>query len=602
MAGTNFKVKNGLEITSGTLVVSNGAGTNGQVLQSTGTGVEWGTASSGSGTVTSVAATVPSLLSISGSPITTSGTLAITYSGTALPVANGGTGLTTLTAGYIPYGAGTSALGSSANFFWDSTNSRLGIGTSSPGDKLHVEGNIYLGTTSRTIYQGGSSNLTLQVNTGQMVFARSNGSSESMRIDASGRLGIDTTTPSQKLDVHGGIKISGSATLGASAGTVGALLDYQYPTTRLFIGDGSGWDFRISTRASSVTTDRITFLDTGNIGIGTASPAYKLDVNGTLNASGAITQAGSQVLTAGNYTTYVNNGTLTLAVSGTGLTGSASFTANQSGNSTFTVTSNATNANTASTIVARDASGNFSAGTITANLTGNASGSAGSLANALTISSPLTGTSFNGSAAVSIGIPVATTSVNGYLSSTDWTTFNNKGSGTVTSVTGTSPVVSSGGTTPAISMPAATTSVSGYLTSTDWTTFNNKTSNTGTVTSVTGGTYLTGGTITTTGTLAVDATSANTASKVVARDGSGNFSAGTITATLSGNASTATSATSATTATTATNLSGGSVAATTGTFSGTVTIKSGSALGKLTVQTGGSDPVSPAAGDMVWYY
>ncbi len=46
--------------------------------------------------------------------------------------------------------------------------------------------------------------------------------------------------------------------------------------------------------------------------------------------------------------------------------------------------------------------------------------------------------------------------------------------GTVTSVTGTSPVVSSGGTTPVISMPAATTSVSGYLTNTDWTTFNSK--------------------------------------------------------------------------------------------------------------------------------
>ena len=47
-------------------------------------------------------------------------------------------------------------------------------------------------------------------------------------------------------------------------------------------------------------------------------------------------------------------------------------------------------------------------------------------------------------------------------------------SGGVTSVTGTSPVVSSGGTTPAISMPAATNAVSGYLTSTDWDTFNNK--------------------------------------------------------------------------------------------------------------------------------
>jgi hypothetical protein len=52
-----------------------------------------------------------------------------------------------------------------------------------------------------------------------------------------------------------------------------------------------------------------------------------------------------------------------------------------------------------------------------------------------------------------------------------WTT---PATGTVTSVTGTAPVVSSGGATPAISMAAATGSVNGYLTSTDWTTFNNK--------------------------------------------------------------------------------------------------------------------------------
>jgi len=52
LAGTNFKVKNGLEISSGTVVVSNGAGTNGQVLSSTGTGVQWVNAGSGSGDVT----------------------------------------------------------------------------------------------------------------------------------------------------------------------------------------------------------------------------------------------------------------------------------------------------------------------------------------------------------------------------------------------------------------------------------------------------------------------------------------------------------------------------------------------------------------------
>jgi hypothetical protein len=52
----------------------------------------------------------------------------------------------------------------------------------------------------------------------------------------------------------------------------------------------------------------------------------------------------------------------------------------------------------------------------------------------------------------------------------------------VTSVTGTAPVVSSGGLTPAISMAAANTTTNGYLTSTDWNTFNNKGS--GTVTAV----------------------------------------------------------------------------------------------------------------------
>jgi hypothetical protein len=80
----------------------------------------------------------------------------------------------------------------------------------------------------------------------------------------------------------------------------------------------------------------------------------------------------------------------------------------------------------------------------------------------------------SGGTTPAISMPQATTSVDGYLSATDWTTFNNKGSGTVTSVTGTAPVVSSGGATPAISMPAATGSVNGYLTSADWTTFNAK--------------------------------------------------------------------------------------------------------------------------------
>ena len=56
--------------------------------------------------------------------------------------------------------------------------------------------------------------------------------------------------------------------------------------------------------------------------------------------------------------------------------------------------------------------------------------------------------------------------------------------GTVTSVTGTSPISSSGGAAPDISISAAGVSTSGYLSATDWNTFNNKGS--GTVTNLTG--------------------------------------------------------------------------------------------------------------------
>ena len=87
------------------------------------------TAANPQGTVTSVAASVPAFLSVAGSPITTSGTLAITLSGTALPVLNGGTGVTTST------GTGNTVLSAAPTLSGDVTLStgNLVIGTSGKG-------------------------------------------------------------------------------------------------------------------------------------------------------------------------------------------------------------------------------------------------------------------------------------------------------------------------------------------------------------------------------------------------------------------------------------------------------------------------------------
>ena len=88
---------------------------------------------------------------------------------------------------------------------------------------------------------------------------------------------------------------------------------------------------------------------------------------------------------------------------------------------------------------------------------------------------------------VTLNIPIASGTNTGKLSSTDWTTFNNKGSGTVTSVsaltlgtTGTdlSSSVATSTTTPVITLnvPTASASNRGALSSSDWATFNNKVS------------------------------------------------------------------------------------------------------------------------------
>jgi hypothetical protein len=133
-------------------------------------GLTWST--SAIGTVTSVAMTVPSFLSIGGSPITSNGTLALTLSGTALPVANGGTGLTTLTNHSIQVGAGTSnvtqlAVGAagqiltgvaSADPAWSSTPT-LGVGGSLAGSLTIANGTASnTGTTTiQTGLQGATS-------------------------------------------------------------------------------------------------------------------------------------------------------------------------------------------------------------------------------------------------------------------------------------------------------------------------------------------------------------------------------------------------------------------------------------------------------------
>lgn len=155
---------------------------------------------------------------------------------------------------------------------------------------------------------------------------------------------------------------------------------------------GNAWEVGIGTYTSAgATLSRDTVLSSSNSGSLVSFNGGTKDVFVTYPSERAVYTSGTSVVFANNATVANNQltnstisgkalgtnlDTLTMAVSGVGLSGSATF--NGSAPATYTVTSNATSSNTPSTVVARDASGNFSAGTITAALNGNASTSTSS--------------------------------------------------------------------------------------------------------------------------------------------------------------------------------------------------------------------------------
>ena len=137
---------------------------------------------------------------------------ATTFSGsgaslTALPaasltgtvsVANGGTGVATITANKVLVGNGTSSILQPTNLHWDNTNSRLGVGTASPVQALDV-----IGTVKATSFVGDGSLLTGISSTGGGSGTSQWSQSGSNVYIVGSNVGIGTTNPQKPLDIVG---------------------------------------------------------------------------------------------------------------------------------------------------------------------------------------------------------------------------------------------------------------------------------------------------------------------------------------------------------------------------------------------------------------
>ena len=249
--------------------------------------------------------------------------------------------------------------GTTAKFHWDAADERLGIGTSSPSEKLHVVGTIIgqsndnyfgnypsgayvdignLGTTEVYLDTRSSSLGSVPMNLrtkGSGHFAFINGTTEAMRIDSTGQVGIGTSSPTTV--AH----FTKSALSGFSARTAATLTLENSGDTELYLASGpantgqvrfgdSGGNFRGAISYDHISdaflhytagAERMRIDSSGNVGIGVV-PSRKLHVVDTSGGNIALLSNGVDAdlninLTSGVTLLTPSTGTLAFGTSST---------------------------------------------------------------------------------------------------------------------------------------------------------------------------------------------------------------------------------------------------------------------------------------------
>jgi hypothetical protein len=222
--------------------------------------------------------------------------------------------------GQVTYWSSPTSIAGTNDLFYDIDLSRLGIGTMTPAEKLHVEGAIALSSTSLTIpgnirwtgsdFEGYVNDkwLSFTSNTlqgsgadGQITYWTSStfisGSNDLFYDYTNTRIGIGTNTPGETLEIDGGMTIGNSKSVVPVPGTVRWTGDdfegwngteWKSFTQSGAFGSGDPTQVAFWVTSRTLSGDDNLWWDATNkrLGVGTNAPEYTLDVLGTARVGG----------------------------------------------------------------------------------------------------------------------------------------------------------------------------------------------------------------------------------------------------------------------------------------------------------------------------
>jgi len=203
----------------------------------------------------------------------------------------------------------------------------VGIGTATPAYKLDVTGSVRLKDSASEIILDNSTYSEMRYGTAN--YFRAAGSeaivngpiinfkiadSEKMRIHSDGNVGIGTVTPAEKLHINGNLRL-GNIKI---EDTVGGRIGFNRNTATGTIYNSSISAYQVQNEAGKFEIQSYTgaggylgsvFIVSGSVGIGTATPATKLDVNGITTSLGFQTNTANT-----NYNLLSRNNTANVAL------------------------------------------------------------------------------------------------------------------------------------------------------------------------------------------------------------------------------------------------------------------------------------------------